>query len=74
MSEEKSRVHLSLPADPPRVAQEDDKYYPLLEQIGEERLWYTSDIVKMIQGATYRDFSGKADAGHILECLGVPRP
>jgi hypothetical protein len=65
------RLHLSLPVTQARVPQENDKYYPLLEKITEERLWYTSDIVKMIQGATYRDRSGAADVAAILEALGV---
>jgi hypothetical protein len=56
-----NRLHLSLPVTQPREPQEDDKYSPLLKQIPEERLWYTSDIVKIILGAEMRDMSRTAD-------------
>jgi hypothetical protein len=67
-----NRLHLSLPVTQPREPQEDDKYSPLLKQIPEERLWYTSDIVKIILGAEMRDMSRTADITSIMEALGVP--
>jgi hypothetical protein len=69
---EGNRLHLSLPVTQPREAQEDDKYYPLLENITEERLWHTSDIVKIIQGSEVRDMSRTADIAAMMDALGVP--
>lgn len=69
---EANRLHLSLPVTQPREPQEDDKYYPLLKNIPEERLWYTSDIVRIIQSAEMRDMSRTADIAAMMDALGVP--
>jgi hypothetical protein len=66
------RTAVSLPVTEPRPPQDDDKYYPLLKLIPEERLWYTSDIVKIIQGSEIRDASRTADIKNMLDSLGVP--
>jgi hypothetical protein len=66
------RTALSLPVTEPRPARDDDQYYPLLKKIPEERLWYTSDIVKIVQSAEFRDASHRCDIKAIMKALGVP--
>jgi hypothetical protein len=66
------RIALSLPVTEARPPQDDDRYYPLLKLIPEERLWYTSDIVKIILGSEFRDASRKADIKNMMDALGVP--
>jgi len=66
---------MTKPADvhvPERPYDPDDIYYGLLAKEFGEKLWYTSDIVKIILRAEFRNGTQTASIKSIMDALGVP--
>jgi hypothetical protein len=73
MDSDNNQRYTSQPVVVPRAAQDEDQYYSgMLQHVTEERMWYTTDIVKMVMRATLRNGTDTASVKSIYHDLGLP--